>query len=589
MADRKKLLFMDDDPVILRLVCSYFKNRGFDVQQALNGAEGLLLFEHTKPDVVLTDLRMPVVDGFKVLETITVNHPDVPVIVISGEGEMADVIQALRWGACNYHTKPIENLLLIEYSVEQALEKARLLRENRAYQQGLETRLWSIVNNYSGFILTCDKECRVTYANPSLQNHYGENIIGAKCHEVVMGIDVACPWCSQKNLLSGKEEKHEIHNSRDNRWYYVIQTPVFDQKGNLLERQIVLHDITERKQKLLDIQESERQLRKENQQLRASLTDRYRFGDIIGRSKAMQEVYEAIINAAASDANVIIYGESGTGKELVAQAIHKNSDRKDKALTYVNCGAIPENLFESEFFGYKKGAFTGADRDKPGLLDLSDGGILFLDEVGEIPLNMQIKFLRAIEGGGFSPVGGMEIRKPDVRIMAATNRDLKEAVRHGLMRQDFFYRIHVIPVYLPPLRERKEDIRFLVEYFLAQYEKKTIPPFTSHIRKALQSYDWPGNVRELQNTIHRFVTMKKLDFMNLDLTDPTMTDNGHSYTLQTAGRPLQNILVDFEKEILLRTLEENLWHQGQTAEILEIAPKTLYRKMKQLGIEKPDL
>ncbi len=180
----------------------------------------------------------------------------------------------------------------------------------------------------------------------------------------------------------------------------------------------------------------------------------------------MQEVYELILKAAATNANAIIYGESGTGKELVARAIHRLNNRKEGRFIPVNCGAIPENLLESEFFGYRKGAFTGAAADKEGYLDLADGGTLFLDELGEIGPNLQVKLLRVLEGGGYSAVGGRDVKKPDVRIIAATNRDLKAQVNRGLMREDFFYRVHIIPIQLPSLRERREDIPLLIEHFM---------------------------------------------------------------------------------------------------------------------------
>jgi len=421
--------------------------------------------------------------------------------------------------------------------------------------------------------------------NPALIQYLGSETSEKKCYQILFNFKEKCPWCSEFPF-EGQISRKEIQSPKDGRWYHVIHLPVLDQNNNLLERQIILYDITETKQKEIDLEEREEYLRKENLLLRSSLTDRYKFGNIIGKSKPMQEVYETIFNAAASDESVIIYGESGTGKELVAHAIHENSDRKKKRLVYVNCGAIPENLFESEFFGYKKGAFTGASKDKYGFLDLADGSTLFLDEVGEIPLNMQVKLLRAIEGGGITPLGGTEMRNPDVRIVAATNRDLKQAVREGLMRQDFLYRIHIIPIEIPPLRKRKEDIPLLVDHFLNQYDKEKIPPITPSISRALEQYDWPGNVRELQNTIKRFITLNKLDFMGLDLTeDPNVIGIGE-IDVETQNRTLTDILEDVEKRVLVEVLENNNWHQGEAAKTLNIAPKTMYRKMKQFDIKK---
>ena len=199
-----------------------------------------------------------------------------------------------------------------------------------------------------------------------------------------------------------------------------------------------------------NLKKSESSLREEKVRLKANIKERYRFGKIIGKSPVMQEIYELILKAAVSDVGVIVYGESGTGKELVAEAIHEMSDRKEKPFVAVNAGAVPETLLESEFFGYKKGAFTGANANKRGLLQSADKGTLFLDELGEIGLNLQAKLLRAIEGGGFTPVGGLEAETSDFRIIAATNKDLKQQVKKGLIREDFFYRIHIILIHLPP-------------------------------------------------------------------------------------------------------------------------------------------
>ncbi len=366
-------------------------------------------------------------------------------------------------------------------------------------------------------------------------------------------------------------------------------------------------DITARKQAEVALLESRENLEKENIRLRSSIRERYRFCDIIGKSPVMQEVYEFILQAAATQANVIIYGESGTGKELVAKAIHETSERSQKGFVTVHCGAIPETLMESEFFGYKKGAFTGANADKRGYLAEADGGTLFLDEVGEIVLNMQVKLLRAISGDGYTPVGSNIVHNPNVRIIAATNRNLRDLVNRGAMREDFFYRIHILPIYLPPLRERKEDLPLLVDHFLQLYDKKH-PPLPAHVLEALLNYDWPGNVRELQNVIHRYLTLKRLDFVGMPVNrqarpEATVSKEENSFTEGFAAIPLhhgqekaaQNDVVMMkkesaitleanEKELIMRTLAEHDWHRRQTAEALGIDRKTLFRKMQKFGL-----
>lgn len=346
-------------------------------------------------------------------------------------------------------------------------------------------------------------------------------------------------------------------------------------------------DITEAKERELSMLEEAEHLRRENISLRSSIKDRYRLGRIIGKSPAMQEVYELILNAAATNANVIVYGDSGTGKELVARAIHDMSSRSEKEFVPVNCAAIPENLLESEFFGHKKGAFTGAHADKQGYLDLADGGTLFLDEVGELGLTLQAKMLRAIEGGGYSPVGSSVNKVSDFRIIAATNRNLLEQVRKRGIREDFFYRIHVIPINVPPLRDRKEDIPLLMEHFLKHYsENGAPPPVPGQVLEALMSYDWPGNVRELQNAIQRYIAVKRLEFIPSSPSTRNNLEAEESSKLIEMERDvrLTRNVEDAERASIRKALEICKGRKGMAAKALGISRKTLFRKMKRLDI-----
>jgi transcriptional regulator with PAS, ATPase and Fis domain len=296
----------------------------------------------------------------------------------------------------------------------------------------------------------------------------------------------------------------------------------------------------------------------------------------------MQEVFELILKTSASNINVVINGESGTGKELVAQAIHDLSSRHGNEFVAVNCGAIPETLLESEFFGYKKGAFTGALMDKHGYLDLADKGILFLDEVTELGLNMQAKLLRAIDGGGYIPVGSNKTKKSDFRIIAATNMDLMDQVNRGLIREDFFYRINVISITVPPLRDRKGDIPLLIEHFLKllnQGEKPTVIP--EKIIEAMYNYHWPGNVRELQNVLHRYLTVKRLDFMNSNTTNHKVElDGGSGQEFNQEKVNLSSAVENLEKNVISKALGQTHWNKSKTAMLLGISRRALYRKMK---------
>jgi len=342
---------------------------------------------------------------------------------------------------------------------------------------------------------------------------------------------------------------------------------------------------TSRKKASEALRQSDRWQRKENVQLRANMKDRYRFRDIVGKSKAMQEIYEFILKAAATEDNVLISGESGTGKELVAQAIHELSERKDRNLIAVNCGAIPDNLMESEFFGYKKGAFTGAAKNKRGYLDLADGGTLFLDELGELSLNMQVKLLRVLDRRGFFPVGGNDLRHVDIRFIAASNRNLQEMVSKGLMREDFFYRIHILPAQLPPLRERREDLPLLVEHFMSEFGKDAgCPSLTGKMTDAIQRHDWPGNVRELRNVLRRYVTLR-----HFTLDTPHDATDYTKVTVVTAPAGTErddhkSCLERYEKDLIESSLIKHNWHREKAAKGIGMARRTFFRKLKKYGL-----
>ncbi len=348
---------------------------------------------------------------------------------------------------------------------------------------------------------------------------------------------------------------------------------------------VTVRDITEIMLWELSIKQEAEYFRSENVRLKSSIGERYRLSHMIGKSPLMQAVYELILKAAATDANVIILGKSGTGKELAAKAIHEMSDRADKPFVAVNCGAIPENLIESEFFGYKKGAFTGAHANKHGYLCEAHTGTLFLDEVGDIGLSMQVKLLRAIEGD-YMPVGDTKARMADVRIITATNKEPSEMVNQGLMREDFFYRISVIPITLPPLKDRKADIPLLVEHFLSQYgngeNRLTLP---TDVMNALLNYDWPGNVRELQNVLQRFLTVKSLDFMNISAdTLPYDAVSVPDRKTRDDGLDFQATLFDLERNLILSALERVRWNKSKAASALGISRRSLFRRMKRLGV-----
>ncbi|WP_196772796.1 sigma 54-interacting transcriptional regulator [Pseudodesulfovibrio alkaliphilus] len=361
------------------------------------------------------------------------------------------------------------------------------------------------------------------------------------------------------------------HKRGWDRWVFDTGVGVFDSRGKLQYVDGFVSDHSGYK----EIQSGmSRQLGEFQDYFRSS-----RLGDIVGKSPAMQNVFSAIIQVAQSDENVIVYGESGTGKELVAREIHRVSRRAAKPFIPVNCGAIPENLMESELFGYRKGAFSGADKDKQGLFEAAHGGTLFLDEVGEIPLTMQVKLLRALEGDGFTPMGGCEVVKPDLRVVAATNRNLADMVAKGQMRADFYYRINIIPILIPPLRERKEDIPLLVGHFLGQSDENKFIPGSS--LKAIMAYDWPGNVRELKNQLRQYRTLGFMDMLHSNADD----EPAHNSLASPTAKSLREHLAQCEVEAISAALFQNQWNRTKTANALGIDRRTLFDKIKKMGLD----
>ncbi|WDP88490.1 MAG: sigma 54-interacting transcriptional regulator [Desulfobacter sp.] len=342
---------------------------------------------------------------------------------------------------------------------------------------------------------------------------------------------------------------------------------------------ITLRDITLQREKRRLERKKALRLKKENRLLHSRHMHPYGLAHLVGTSERMQRVYEKMIGAVPIDENVIIYGESGTGKELVARSIHDLSERKKGPFITVNCGAIPENLAESEFFGHEKGAFTGAEMAKIGLFQSAHKGTLFLDEIGEIPLKLQVKLLRVIEGYGFTPVGGTGSKQADVRIIAATNRDLKTMVAAGKIREDFYYRIHIIPIHLPPLRERKEDIPLLVYHFTRKMDmpehRRRIP---DEAIEKFMTHEWPGNIRELQNTISRYLAFDQVEFAGTTAVPGAGNDTA-------AGETNLNAMLNaYERRIITTELSRTQGNKSQAAKALGIDRRSLHRKISRLGL-----
>ena len=346
--------------------------------------------------------------------------------------------------------------------------------------------------------------------------------------------------------------------------YDYIEKPFCPERAELLVKKLAAHqDLVE-----------------ENLSLRQKLEDRYRFENIIAKSSKMQRVIEVIKVVAKSNATVLITGESGTGKELVARAVHAQSDRRNKLFVAVSCAALPESLLESELFGHEKGSFTGAYAQKKGKFEFADGGTLFLDEIGEMSANIQVHLLRVLEEKEFTRVGGNEPIRVDVRVISATNKDLRKAIEKQEFREDLYYRLNVVNIELPPLRERKEDIPLLAEHFLRKFaveNRKEVTEFSPEVIESLLAYDWPGNIRELENAIERAIILSRDSSI-------TTTDLPQENVSLISSASIGKNLKEVEKTHILNVLRETGENYSEAARILGVSRMTLYNKAKEYGL-----
>jgi DNA-binding NtrC family response regulator len=444
---RASILVVDDEYSVRDSLYNWFRKDGHDVRAAENAAAALAALEERRYDVVLLDIKMPGMDGMELQERLHKIDPQLAVIMITAFASVDTAVRALKQGAFDYVTKPIDP----------------------------------------------------------------------------------------------------------------------DELSHLVERAL-----------------EQRRLREENVQLKGTIDEIAGVGEIVGDSAPMRKVLELVHHVAQTDATVLIRGESGTGKELIARAIHAKSRRRYFPIIPVNCGGLPENLFESELFGHEKGAFTGAQHRRKGKVELADGGTLFLDEVGAIPLKMQVDLLRVLETKELSRVGGTRPVKVDFRVICATNEDLEKAVADGRFREDFYYRINVFTIEAPPLRSRRSDIPLLARYFLerlARQMDKHIAEFSPEAMEQLTAYDWPGNVRELANAVERAMVVGKPPAIRPD--DLPLGRIG-----RVAGATTLEPLAEVEKRHIAGVLGGTDWNITRAAEILEIDRVTVYNKIKKYGLSR---
>jgi PAS domain S-box-containing protein len=438
-------------------------------------------------------------------------------------------------------------------------------------------QLIAILNSITDGVLTVNNEWRITSFNPAAEKITGyktEDVIGKPCHKILRSESCKedCPL--RKTMASGQP-------------IYDYEMEIVSKKGEIIPISTNTALLIDEENEIIGGVETFRDL-SIYKHLTEELNLRYSFANMVGKDKRMQEIYRLLETISPTSSTVLIMGETGTGKELVARAIHYNSPRRDKPFIKVDCAALPETLLESELFGYKRGAFTDAKKDKLGKFELANLGTIFLDEIGNIPPSIQAKLLRVIEEHSFEPLGGVKIVKIDVRIIAATNRDLKQAIREKKFREDLYYRLNVVPITLPPLRERVEDIPLLIEHFIKIFRKKlgkTITQVSQPAMGLLLDYPWPGNVRQLEHAIeHAFIHCTGRIIQPRHLPDEIRKKSSE---LIDKMLKKENSIEEIEKEVIIKALRRNNWSREKTARRLNISRITLWRKMKKYDIKEP--
>ncbi|ETX01128.1 MAG: hypothetical protein ETSY1_08600 [Candidatus Entotheonella factor] len=528
---------MDDTPDNLRLLSAMLTKRGYKVRSVINGKMALDATRAMPPDLILLDIRMPDMDGYEVCQRLKadVTTNAIPVIFLSALDDMLDKVKAFSIGGVDYISKPFEvNEVLVRVDNHLAIRAAQ--EEVRQLNIELENRVRQRTQQLSEAVSRLERE-------------------------------VSRRQEAEAQLLRYQSELEQRVEER------TTALRVSEQRFAQTEREL-------------------EQLVQERQYLQEELRTACNFDDIVGSCEALTAVLSTVARVAPTEATVMIQGESGTGKELIARALHTNSARRDRPFIKVNCGAFPSSLVESELFGHEKGAFTGAHERRVGRFELAHGGTLFLDEIGEMPLEVQVKLLRVIQEREFERVGGRDTLAVDVRLIAATHRDLKQEVEAGRFREDLYYRIHVFPIELPPLRARREDIPLLVQHFVAKHSAKlnilvtTIP---TPAMQALCRYDWPGNIRELENVIERAMILTSGPVLELAPNTLAFTSESELPVLPAASSA--QTLEEVERHYLQTVLEQCQWvinGPNGAAEIVGLHPNTLRHRLQKLGLSRPE-
>ncbi|MCF8068732.1 MAG: sigma 54-interacting transcriptional regulator [Desulfobacterales bacterium] len=559
------ILVIDDEEDIRFAFKRHLKNAGYKVFVADSYHSALTLMENSEIDIVIADILLGEFTGIDVLDELRKREILCPIILITGAPEIKTASEAVRLGAFDYVSKPIRKEQLLKV-VSQALNHKMLVDEKETYKNNLEAIFASMIDA----VITVDNDMCVLAVNKCAEKIFGfqkKEVIGKYMADLSIECLKSCRKIIRETLENKKVIKDRRIICRQQDYRQVLQlscSPLRHNGRGISGAVLVVRDET----RLFDLEKE--------------LLERNQFYNIIGGNQRMQEIYRLLQDLSQTDTTVIITGESGTGKELVARALHYESPRQKNRMVSINCSALPENLLESELFGYKKGAFTGADRDKAGRFQLADGGTIFLDEIGDISPRIQLLLLRVIQEREFERVGDVNTIRVDVRIIVATNKNLKEKVKSGNFREDLYYRLKVMEINLPPLRERVDDIPLLVSHFLEKLSKKhkrIIDSISDDAMTQLIRYPWPGNVRELEHVMeYAFVICRKeRTIMSEHLPSEVFEDHPVSKMFDADSGD--------EREQLLNALKSTDWNKAKAARLLGVNRRTIYRKMRRLNID----
>ena len=564
------ILVIDDEESLRFTLETFLQDEGYMVSTAASFPAAEKLLEQSAFDLVFLDIQLGRHSGLDLLKIIRENFANCPVVMITGAPDVATAAEAVRHGAFDYIPKPIRQETLLRVA-QMALKHKTVVDQRESYRAHLEAIFESVRDG----IVLVDGNQVILQANQAFVNLFAlpDGLVGMALVQLPQNIREAFVDVVEQTMLTNQavlDQRLEITGPSQKRYVLnVSASPCLGDTGNPMGVVLTVHD----------------QTRLES--LEKSLKKRQKFEHIVGRSEPVQAMFSLIENLAEVDTTVLIVGESGTGKELVAEALHYRSDRRDKALVKVNCAALPENLLESELFGHIKGSFTGALKDKIGRFEQADGGTIFLDEIGDISPALQVRLLRVLQNKEIEKVGGTGTIKVDVRIVAATNQDLLKKVHKNEFREDLYYRLRVVQVPMPPLRDRREDIPLLIEHFVKLYNQRfnrQIVELDGVAAKQMTAYPWPGNIRELQHAVEHAFVLCRDEVIALKHLPPEL----HEFTNSEPALPEQTPAVEAaedEADRILAALEKSGWNKSRAARLLGISRRTIYRKMEELDIE----